>query len=75
MENAMVESLSKLSTSHLCILLVGYSIGKVATIVINRQKSAHKARLLNLQLENERLKIQLELQKGVDHAKADCSFL
>lgn len=71
MEHALVEALSKLSTPHLIIVLVGYSIGRLSSIIIQRHKSSHKARLLLLQAEVERLKIELASQKGDCIEKAD----
>jgi cell division protein FtsB len=71
MEQHFLESLSKFSTEHLLILLAGYSIGKLATYAIHAKKAAHKARLVLLQAEVERLKNELNELKGDSIEKAD----
>lgn len=71
MEQHFLESLSKFSTEHLLILLAGYSIGKLATYAIHAKKAAHKARLVLLQAEVERLKNELSALRGDEHEKAD----
>ncbi len=59
METALMESLSKLSTPHLLIVLVGYSIGRLTAYAIQSHKSSHKPRLMILQADVQRLKNEL----------------
>lgn len=71
MEQHLIDSLSKLSTSHLLILLVGYSIGKVTTYLIQAKKAAYRGKVVRLEAEIERLKKQLNGGKECQHEKAD----
>jgi hypothetical protein len=69
MEQHFIEAISKLSTSHLLILLVGYSIGKLTTYLIKASNARYRMRILELQIEIKRLKE--EKSDGQSETEAD----